>query len=600
MPNVTLPKNAVNVLTGGSAVAAVGVVTAPFEPIPGRLYVMTVWSNDVGGGNFADTVVHAGGLVWVQMNRHYNPGAAGNACTQFRAMKQGGLSAGVCTITHTGGANSSGFVWTIDEITNVAQTGVDGAGAIVQAVNTDAGGTSVSVALAANAAPENGIYASGSLINIATGITPGAGYTEISERHIVIGGQVAIYSEWRTDNATVAGFSWATAGTAYLLAVELAGITVPAAEVAVPITADQFLARDTSVIAWTIRWDLIHGSQVRELAVDKRTSPTISWDITRPIMRQVDRLKIPARQLRDRDDPRAFADDVDVYSDRFRPSMVVPGAGYEQPLGLFLPSLSTETPQSTGVPIEMPCDDLGQLLAQKLPYPVGMAPGDSVYQFVVRILDTLGIIDRDLEPSTVVCTEPVGKAQGTDAWNDALLMAHAMLAWLPPHFRGTGTYTGRTIPDINAALPDIVYGKDEQLVLDSARFSRNQLTDANQYQVTDTAAGAAPIVGIYNIPDDAPGSMVSRGESIPRVRSISMPGIGTVTAANTAAKAAYVADPRKHILATAQSPVRPHDAFWVVAIFGVQLLEVRWDLPTAGPTMSHEWAGMLAPSYAAP
>lgn len=398
-------------------------------------------------------------------------------------------------------------------------------------------------------------------------------------------GRLAVYHRTFSDTAT-ATESW---------------VVVEYVLVPVPITPAQFFSGEAAVTKILFGFFAYDGTNlVGQLATSRETS-TITHDITAAVMEQIDRMTILPRTLATRDDPRVFSGEFDIYRHHIKPYMLIPGASYAQQLFEFKCSRASQKPRSEGTYLECSFDEyIGQQLAQALPYHIGIATGENISAKVNEWLDLLGLTNRSVESSDVVASEPINFIPDRDTWGKAFARAHQMCGWWPPHGDWEGVYIGHTASNIDDATADIDYDQlDERLVWDTFDWDADQLSDANLYRVVNTAAGAFEIVGEYQIPDAAPGSMVSRGERVPRVREVPMPGIPDETNANVAAQAAYIADPNKHIVAAGQSTQRPHDAFWVTRIRGVNLLETRWTLPcTAGQTMGHSWNGTYEPQAA--
>jgi hypothetical protein len=144
----------------------------------GKLYIIRVGSTVSSGTANVPTLTHAGGLDCVQITTR----ARGiYRQTLFRASKPSGVSAAAFT-ANFGGQTQQGCMICVDEIDGHDTSGSDGSGAIVQFSSNDGGGTTdPSGTLASFADPTNNAGWLGVYSNAASGATPEAGWTELSE-----------------------------------------------------------------------------------------------------------------------------------------------------------------------------------------------------------------------------------------------------------------------------------------------------------------------------------------------------------------------------------------------------------------------------------
>ncbi len=151
----------------------------------------------------ADTVtLSSNGLTWVQVNTvTFNGGLA--RLTLFRAMGAS-PSAGAVTVT-VAGSDNIGAAWSISQYANVDTSGTNGSGAVIQSVTANSvttADTSLSITLAALGQSINATAGGFSvLLNSATAITPGAGYTELAEATFDTP-PTNIQSQWRATGST--------------------------------------------------------------------------------------------------------------------------------------------------------------------------------------------------------------------------------------------------------------------------------------------------------------------------------------------------------------------------------------------------------------
>ena len=191
--------------------------TATLVPVVNRLYLCTV-AQRAGVAPTVPTVSGGGGLTWVQVATVAHS-ANFRAITLFRAMKSSGLTSGTVAASFGGQSQTISFI-TIEELTSIDTTGVDGAGAIVQsatAVST-ANGTSSSVTLAAFADATNNAVFSSSCHTQIENTNPESGYTELSDQS---GGGTGFEVAWKIGQDTTPTTSWVTSSAWVALATEI-------------------------------------------------------------------------------------------------------------------------------------------------------------------------------------------------------------------------------------------------------------------------------------------------------------------------------------------------------------------------------------------
>ena len=168
--------HAYNLINDGSTVDANSFATASVAPPADHLILMTV-ANTHGTAATLPTVTGAS-MTWDQVDTVTN--AAGlNRVTLFRAMAASPGS-GVLTIDF-GGVTQTACSWNVTWVAG-AQTGANGANAIVQSVdNTAASATSLTVTLAAFGSSNNVAY--GAIMHAANELsTTGSGLNFVGER----------------------------------------------------------------------------------------------------------------------------------------------------------------------------------------------------------------------------------------------------------------------------------------------------------------------------------------------------------------------------------------------------------------------------------
>jgi hypothetical protein len=143
-------------------------------------------------------------LTWVEVDSETQ---GDERVTVFRAMGHSDLAEGALTFDFAGTAQD-GVRWSIAEFDGVLTTGDNGANAVVQSVSgTESQSASLTITLAALTDATNATYGAFAA-TLATGITPGSGYTEVHEEEI--SGET-LETEWRQTGSVTVDAS-ATAG----------------------------------------------------------------------------------------------------------------------------------------------------------------------------------------------------------------------------------------------------------------------------------------------------------------------------------------------------------------------------------------------------
>ena len=354
----------------------------------------------------------------------------------------------------------------------------------------------------------------------------------------------------------------------------------------------------------TVRWDVTSadGSPLGQLMLDKGSPPTITNDASRPVRRTVGGLVIPARPDVDVNTMHLYADDVDPLTMRVLPVWVIEGGttDYEYPLGKFLWVDDSEHVHSYGQPRDGELHDLCLTLDQDLDENVGYPPGTVVSDALTAQALAAGIAadDMSIEATTIALAEPTGWAAGSDTRLTVLEGLCQVAGYLPPYFDNDGILVCRSAPDLASATVDFNYGTQSvyrlPIVLESIVRSGAPLDAPNRYVAVDTGAVDVDLVGVFDVPDDAPFSFANRGFRI--VRTVNVQGLADQASADAAAAAAYANEPAPGAWISFSTPPDPrHDTFDVISFDGVRYLQRSWSLTCVdGTAMDHEAASTYA------
>jgi hypothetical protein len=210
-------------LTAGSDITNQKVyTTASVAPAANALVTIAVIGHTSGTAS-VDPIVTGGGMSsWVMVaSITLDPIATPHKrMTVFRGMSAAPGS-GPITINFAS-TTESNAAWIVSQWTGVNTTGTNGSGAIGQILQTGRvdGVTSINATLAALSSPNNVAYGVVGTNGSAIGITPGAGFTEISEQKPAEGTN-SILEALFAANQTVPSASWTGAFNAAILAIEI-------------------------------------------------------------------------------------------------------------------------------------------------------------------------------------------------------------------------------------------------------------------------------------------------------------------------------------------------------------------------------------------
>jgi hypothetical protein len=189
--------------------------TASISPAPNTLVTLAVLSHRSYGASAAPTVTGGGMTAWTQVaSVTFDPLSAPlRRMTIFRAMSAAPGS-GPITITFAG--NQSHALWIVSQWDGVETSGTNGSGAVVQTASNRADAVNGLVATLAPFGIANnvayGVFGARSKV---AAVTPGAGFTEISEQPSAETTPNTLEAEWATNDNTIDA-TWANLSGAAL------------------------------------------------------------------------------------------------------------------------------------------------------------------------------------------------------------------------------------------------------------------------------------------------------------------------------------------------------------------------------------------------
>jgi hypothetical protein len=236
------------------------------------------------------------------------------------------------------------------------------------------------------------------------------------------------------------------------------------------------------------------------------------------------------------------ATDIDPRTDRVGPSWVDQDGTY-YPLGVFRLLDATTVEFSGGDDVETTWGDESAAHHTPNTRSLSWGRGYPIADIIGQIAGVLGITSVDADPTTADIGEPLAYPVGTADWYDIYTAVASAAGMLPPFFALDGSWRWRTAPDWDTALPDHVFSTDltapivEQRIVESSLVrSVTMLASPNTWYAVNTAAGAARIVGSYQLPASAPNSVERTGEVV--AEFVEVAGLSNPAAATAAARAA--------------------------------------------------------------
>ena len=216
--------------SGNNPVNLSSYTTASISPVPNTLITVAVMGHRSSGANPSPIVTGGGMAAWTEVATvTLDPlGLPLKRMTIFRAMS---ATPGSGPITIKFASSVSNAQWIVSQWDGVDITGVNGAGAIVQAGSARADAASgLTVTLAAFENANNAAYGVFGVRGSVLAVTPGAGFMELAEHPSAESPASDLQAEWTTNDNTIDA-SWTNLNGAALGVEIRAGNTGPRAPV---------------------------------------------------------------------------------------------------------------------------------------------------------------------------------------------------------------------------------------------------------------------------------------------------------------------------------------------------------------------------------
>lgn len=346
------------------------------------------------------------------------------------------------------------------------------------------------------------------------------------------------------------------------------------------VTAADILDGRVRQRAETVRWDLLDANLVKigEL------HPVREID-EQPVHASIDANteSTYARALRNLVLTKSEADAIDTFASRIRPSWLLETDDLFE-MGVFMfQGRDRQLRSYGGMTICGQLMDQTFILAQGRKSTYGVFPGSLGSDHLRTLASEAGIVDLSgIENSAIAVAAPRAWPTGTTRY-EMMRQLCELLGFYPPYFDNHGKLICRSVPNLDLATPDHVYnlGAESRVIAESGTESDDSWASYNVFPVVDTAAGATPIEAAYEIPSDAPNSVLHRGAEVV-APPIDAPGVESVEQALAIGKAAYAQNPGAYRWVEFDAIPDPrHDLFAIVEFDGVNYREPAWNLTCA-------------------
>lgn len=264
-------------------------------------------------------------------------------------------------------------------------------------------------------------------------------------------------------------------------------------------------------------------------------------------------------------------------TDRILVSMVIPTVGGDltMPLGRYMYDGFTEQTSTGGPRSQNSLFDEMFIIDQQLPasFTATGTVMDSIADLLAEFVVT-GLIEYNIESTA-------WGASGSWAAGTSRARVLSDLckqgSYFQPWFDNNGVLQIIRAFDPAVVLPDFDFDDTKVVIRDTITYTNDLLDAPNRYVVinnsgtTDTA-----IVGVYNVPDTAPHSLVNRGYLVPEVKDIQMEA--NLSQANAAAMAIGQQDTIYERVSLSTPPDPRHDSYDVILWQGERWLEIAWSM----------------------
>lgn len=330
-------------------------------------------------------------------------------------------------------------------------------------------------------------------------------------------------------------------------------------------------------------YDFLTGQIIRELHPYKESTPTLSHDTSRVIMRQLSGVFFNA----------ADTAALNTVRNRVKVQMIFPGrAPYD--LGTYLFADQLRAQSTGGLESTAPLVDSMFVVDQQITssYSAGTYAADGTIIQFRQVEQAIGEVLQGrpvtytTEPSPFysIGTWAAGTAAGS-ILNDLAVDGDYFAPW----FDNTDVMRFVRAFDPATRVPDFDYDTNHVIDRGSIVLSDDLLSAPNQFVVISNGSvsgnNAVPIVGIYNVPASAPHSFANRGFIVPQIIDWQ---VDTAIQANAIASNIGQRQTLFQQATFTTIPDPRHDSYNIFRLNGENWLEISWSLPLKdGSEMTH-------------
>jgi hypothetical protein len=326
----------------------------------------------------------------------------------------------------------------------------------------------------------------------------------------------------------------------------------------------------------TFAWNILdrYGNVIGQINPDNGQSvPSVSVNTGQAVMRQLDGLILTPS------DSAA----LNPLTDRVQPVLVLPTGGTYS-LGVFLFSAVSWSYPTWGAYYSGSMQDRSVELQADIGSAYNLPVGDEVFTHMQALAGRSALTGWNIDPTGAL----IGSATSYTADTPILTILNdlAVMAGMYPVFvDNNGNPRLLNVGDANPNTP-LVYSEGVNIFADTLTRSSGLIGAPNRWIVEDATGQNQTLLGIYDLPPEAPNSFAQLGYYVTASSSVS--GLNTQDQVNAAAKALAV---RENVYGTwswSGPPDPRHDTFDDILLNGDTVTEISWTMQLSeGTPMTH-------------
>jgi len=322
----------------------------------------------------------------------------------------------------------------------------------------------------------------------------------------------------------------------------------------------------------TFRFELRNGvteETIRWLKPSKERPPSLSHNTTNSIKRQLS-LSLGV------DDTNT----VNPVSDRVLPYAIIGGVTW--PLGRYMFTDEADVQSTGGDRGDFTLLDEGNIIEQQLEK--SFTSSASVNVAVIKLLTDIPIPGVNVEASSFLATGSFTAGQNR---GQALAAYATQGDYFPYWMNNLGIFRMIRTKDPGTSVPDLDYDAGNKVLRASRVKVSDILVAPNRFVVISNGnnAGAAEMVGTYDVPPSAPHSFANRGFILPSVTDMQLTSGAQASAAARNLGIRHTIFERIALTTTIDPR---HDSYNVIRYLGSNWLELTWTMELRpGGVMQH-------------